>query len=544
MIIRVGVICVWALSASCGSTTKPVASLASTVPSATSTGMALLSDDTTGVTFEVSLGELSLRDVTLGGERYTEVRAAGLSHEAEVGHPALPVERRLLAIPEGKEPYVEWIERRDVEDVFLEHAVAFDHRLERHGGTALFAARDAAAYERRHGEPAVSLGEASYAGATRVVWVTLSPVLYDPINGLVRVARSLKTRIGFRDATAPLSAAPSRDGSLAAGIVANPGALAHERGRPRILVNVDVIIAEAAYREALQPLVAFKRERSREVREHYVDRPTAAAILELIKREHQAATVSHVLLVGSIDQIPSHRISGIWSDLAYQQLDAGNVPDASVARIPAQNATELAIYVEKAIVRASRPRDVEKFLLTAGSDTSLGCPANVDVLGRILTEYRPGAVQQKLYRARGATQQQILSAYSAGPNVAIYDGHGDHTGMIEVPFTLTHLAGLGNETLPIVLDIACLNANWPSGGATRRNFAESILLQQGGGAAGIVAAGGNSGGHEFFQRMVTHMVRGGTPDEIGRIVLAAKIESSYFDNYMFGYYGDPALSIF
>ena len=73
---------------------------------------------------------------------------------------------------------------------------------------------------------------------------------------------------------------------------------------------------------------------------------------------------------------------------------------------------------------------------------------------------------------------------------------------IITPFLIDHLPQLTNNNHPIILDIACLNANWPSSGASRRNFSESILLLPDHGAIGIVAAGGNSGGHSFFQRII------------------------------------------
>ena len=33
-------------------------------------------------------------------------------------------------------------------------------------------------------------------------------------------------------------------------------------------------------------------------------------------------------------------------------------------------------------------------------------------------------------------------------------------------------------------------------------------------------------------------------EEMGAVVYAAKVRASYFDNYMFNYYGDPATTVF
>ena len=226
-------------------------------------------------------------------------------------------------------------------------------------------------------------------------------------------------------------------------------------------------------------------------------------VKNIIRNAYASEAVTNTLLVGSIDQIPSYRRSGIWTDLDYTLLDGGSVPDLAMGRLPARTPEELQNMITKLIRRAEEPRNRESFLLTAGRDASLGCPANVDRIGRILEDNRSDVEITKLYRLNGATQEEIIAAYNDNPNIVVYDGHGNQDGMTEIPFLMAHLDRLTNDTYPIILDIACLNAHWPSNGAARRNFAESILAYPERGAAGIVAAGGNSGGHSFFRDMVT-----------------------------------------
>lgn len=498
---------------------------------------------------------LARREEVLNGERFERLTLDGYESNAAPGAPELPALHRLIALPSVQAPTVTVLERGPSFVFDLESLVAFKSRLEAHDGDAHLVVKDEASYHTPQGDAVVNLSAPSFMGRVPAAWLTFAPLRYDPSANALTQTTWVKVEIAFGAETAQEPATlAAQEARRAQSLVLNPEVVPPEAAsidQPPL----DLIIAHASYRDALAPLIAFKRSQARDVLAIYLDQATTDQVMQLIRDAFSRVTPpSHVLLVGSIDQIPAHRTRGIWTDLNYSLIDSGTIPDVSVARIPAQSSTELAAYVAKAIARATAPRDVESFLLTAGRDRRLGCPANMDRIGQIARQNRASLRVSKLYRANGATQARILAGYNANPNVVVYDGHGDEGGMVEIPLQISHLPRLTNETFPIVLDIAGFNAHWLPSGASRRNFAEKILLQPDHGAAGIVAAGGNSGGHAFFQRIVTHMVRGraaqldGAPDpvidEIGQIVLAAKIESSYDDNAMFTYLGDPALGVF
>lgn len=113
---------------------------------------------------------------------------------------------------------------------------------------------------------------------------------------------------------------------------------------------------------------------------------------------------------------------------------------------------------------------------------NLGAPA-VKVINKYKTE---------------VSAEKVITAYNQNPSLVVYDGHGNRQGMTEIPLLISSLERLHNAVYPILLDIACLNANWRSS-ASPRNFAESILLDSNRGLAGILASGGSGYGHAFFQ---------------------------------------------
>ncbi len=122
--------------------------------------------------------------------------------------------------------------------------------------------------------------------------------------------------------------------------------------------------------------------------------------------------------------------------------------------------------------------------------------------------------------------------------------------MIEIPLKISTLDQLGNTVFPILLDIACKNANWTSQGADPRNFAESLLLMPKAGVAGIMASGGSGNGHGFFRTIGTNMAEarkaGRTEpklNEIGYVIMVAKAKHGAQDRTFWNYYGDPAQSV-
>jgi hypothetical protein len=317
------------------------------------------------------------------------------------------------------------------------------------------------------------------------------------------------------------------------------------------VTKIDLVIADEALKEPLKRYVDFKKSHGRTVHEFYVKDKTTDDIKAIISAEYKSTTPPNdTMLVGSIDRIPSFRgdSDNNWTDWRYTMLDDGDLPDLSLGRVPAQSAAELSAWIDKAIARETGPRRIDDILLTAGQDTSLGCPQNVLRVGDNIHAAAETVNLIKKFRTEVETQD-VIDAYNASPNVIVYDGHGNRTSMYEIPLSIP-FEGLTNKMFPIILDIACKNANWPEDGATERNFAETILLKPGAGAAGIMASGGSGGGHSFFRTIGENMAEARKAlatdprlNEIGRVILLAKVKHGMEEKSYWNYYGDPASSV-
>jgi hypothetical protein len=518
----------------------------------------VLSQTDDDVVAVVSAGAPHLRDVTLAGAPYKELRLEGFaSSGTAAGSPEVPHVDVLVAVPRGATLRYEILERDADPASTLERDLAFTWRLPFHTAAPVYAERDAAAYARAYGEQPVAILDESWAGREKLATIRFFPAYYDAAARRLQITRHLKVHFWFDRGMSLTDGAlgdeppvagdgPSIYSSLALNAETatrvTPGSYA---------TKLDLLVVHESLKGAIARYVAFKQQRGRQVKEVYVSGKTAQQIKELIKAEYKSATPpTHTLLVGNITMIPSFRGDGdnSWTDYSYQALDNGNKPDVSLGRVPAHTEAELGAWIDKAIARETQPRNVNEILLTAGNDVGMGCPSNVAAVG---DKIKGGGSQVNLVRkfmSEGAGQSDVISAYNGNPNVVVYDGHGYQQGMSEIPLLIKDLPKLKNTVPSIILDIACLNANW-SGGADARNFAESILLMPGAGAAGIMASGGSGYGHDYFRTIGEIMASArssGTDaqmNEIGQVILAAKLRHEMQDRSYWNYYGDPASSV-
>lgn len=488
----------------------------------------VLSKSPTDLIVVVSADEPVLTDVTIDAQRYKQLRVAGFSSQSPTGHPEMPSVEFIVDVPRGMTLAYEILERDMDGGTVLESDLAFQHRLPIHGGAPVYASRDAGAYAVSHGTSPVVVGDVSWAATEKLASVRFFPVSYDAPRRALRTTRQLKVHFYFKPTLSLVDDEPPVGGSA----------------RSYNAAKRDLLIAHESHKTTLMRYVEWKKSRGRDVIEHYVAGKSAAEIKDIIRAAYKSASPpTTTMLVGHIEQIPSHRGSGdnTWTDFPYQTLDAGDKPDVALGRVPAHDATELDAFLDKAIARETSQRKVDDVLITAGRDMSLGCPANIKIVG---DKFKPARENLRIVRrfgSEGATGDQVLQAYNDAPNLVVYDGHGDQQGMQEIPLLIRDLSKLTNTQFSIILDIACLNANW-RGGASQRNFAEKILLQKGAGAAGIMASGGSGYGHEYFQTIASLMAQQPSA-EIGAVIMTAKQRHGSQDKSFWNYYGDPASTV-
>jgi len=501
----------------------------------------VLADSLRETVLEVKSGDLSQAEVMRGGKAYSEIRLNNFDHKAEEGAPEVPHLTVRLLVPNGGDFEIE-VPPAPAQSVTLLREISYAAEIPKHDGHHHPAERNAAAYSKTYGEDLVEVEEVGFAGKDKILAIKIWPVRYEAALKKLALTKQFKVRVTYQ----PGKIEPDGN-SIARYLVLNQ-AIVKKRIAAR---KYDLIVAHTNYQMDLFRLMEFKFSKGRQVKTIYVDGKTAEQVKALIKAEYQAAEPpTHTLLVGSMTQIPAFAGSGenYWTDYDYQVMDNDSVPDISVGRIPAGNSIELRNAVDKIIARELEPRQVENILITSGQDTSMGCPQNVTKVGENLKAAGSDIKITKRFRTEVSTEQ-VIAGYNDNPNLIVYDGHGDREGMMEVPLTLSTLTKLSNNVFPIILDIACLNANWSSS-ANWRNFTAGILFQERRGVAGIMASGGSGDGHAFFRTIGQimadarkNLASDTKMNEVGQVILAAKIKNGQQDRTYWNYYGDPATSV-
>jgi hypothetical protein len=505
-------------------------------------GVTVISQDTESMVIHFDLEGSEFKETLYENRKYLVLSAPGWEKTMEEGAPQLPVFNIPLYIPDNGSLKTEILEENYREATRLPHDLAFKFERDLHNGRSNPVKRSAAAYLNVYGKDLVKKSEEGFAGSEKLIFLELNPVFYNAVSREVRLLDRARVRIRWNSRS-------HKSAGLARYIAWNSAALPENIARDS---KTDLIIAHVSHEQTLKRYINFKKTVGRKIREYYVDKKSSANIKAIIEKEYAASPPpNNTFLVGNINQIPSWKGSGdnTWSDFKYSTLGTDEIPDLALGRVPAGTAEELLNWVDKSITRELEEKNLDEILLTAGRDTSMGCPANVTKVGEKIKQAGPDIKITKKYRTEVSTEE-VIQGYNSNPNIIIYDGHGDRTSMFEIPLSISGLSQLKNNVYPLIFDIACLNANWTNSGPSPRNFAESILLASKSGAAGIMASGGSGYGHEFFRTIGEIMAKSRQNlatdpkmNEVGNIILAAKIRHSKQDRTYWNYYGDPANSV-
>jgi len=511
--------------------------------------LTVVQENDSGVELELKTEQPEISTVFIQKKRYSRLNAVGLKNSLPPGYPEVPSLSELIWIPKGKSPVLTY-EASKIQRLALESDLSYLENRMDHCSPNKPIQRNAKAYRKVYGNIPVEMEEVGHVASDRLVRIRLWPFKYEAALRKLSFVPHLKVKLSFvEEKNSAQGVLSNHRNSVVQYLVANRKSIPLYKQSDS--GKVDLVISHTQYQNALGRYLDFKRAQGREVREVYLEGKSNLEIREILKSAYSLENPpSSTLLVGNIDQIPSWRGSGDnrWTDFPYTTLDGDNLPDISLGRLPVHSDSELNAFIDKAISREKDSKPREEVLLTAGRDQSLGCPANVTKVGQKLKLGAPETTVIQKYKTEVSTEE-VITAYNQNPSIVVYDGHGNRQGMTEIPLLISSLNKLNNSTYPLLLDIACLNANW-GGGASPRNFAESILLAEKRGVAGILASGGSGYGHDFFQtigELIGKSQQAASSDpkmnQIGQVILAAKVKHGSQDRTYWNYYGDPSSSI-
>ncbi len=420
--------------------------------------------------------------IMLDGEGYT----------TQIGHPQLPVIRRMIEIPFGANP--ELIVGRTIMREDDMSALQITHRImpaqppiEKIPG-ALQAARfemDRAAYSQAEymiGEVA-GLRDGGIIRGHRFVLLEIYPFDYNPAGGTLRIINSIEIEIRLNGADRALTrqmkqryADPYTE-ALTDRLFLNAGTLDDLDLPLPPLGFIVVTNNHYAGLPVVQNLVTWKEQKGYHVTVATTEviGSSTTQIKNYIQDAYDNWSIppTHVLLIGDVNVIPEWIGTGTGSphtDLNYGLLQGGDsFADVGVGRFSPSTDAELANMVNKTLeyeqVGWVVPDTWEKYAVFMASTDNYQVSEGTH--NYVIDNYLiPDGYQvDKLYTVTySATTAQVSASFNAGRSIGCYSGHGSTTSWADgPPFSQSNVRALTNEVYPFVFSFACLTGQFQLG---------------------------------------------------------------------------------
>jgi hypothetical protein len=236
--------------------------------------------------------------------------------------------------------------------------------------------------------------------------------------------------------------------------------------------------------------------------------PQAVRAFMQYAAEHRQPAPRYLLLVGDAtydprgyqssieaNRLPVFLVDTIYggqtaSDVLFSQLDQDDKPDLAVGRVPARQADQVAVWVDKTLAFESA--------LEANANPLPGVLAVADGQEAIfrsdaqafLNLFPTSAYKTELYAPpAGASDASphILDGFNQDNTIIAYFGHGSvNMWGKDRLFTTADVASLSNQAhLPVVLNMTCLNGLFTH--PQVESMAEALLWQPQAGAVAVLA---------------------------------------------------------
>lgn len=252
-----------------------------------------------------------------------------------------------------------------------------------------------------------------------------------------------------------------------------------EGGSESTALETMVIFTHDSYTETLRPFIEWKRLRGIEVKLYTLSqlggsKEKAKEFLQKLYNE-SAIKPSYLLIVGDKVTFPTFEertttglgIQMAITDYPFSLLSGDDaVPDLLYGRLLVSNSEELAIQISKIIGFERNPEQNDWY--TRG--TTIASNEGEEPSDKEYALQIQGSLKKFTFREMDsffqgdmtAKEVDILSAVNTGRSWLTYIGHGSGTswGSVNDKFDLQSIGKLSNSRHPILVDVACENANY------------------------------------------------------------------------------------
>ncbi len=528
-------------------------------------------------------------DILEGGTTFQSLSFSNQTTTTEVGKPALPVIRQLVAIPNDTDVRVEIL---SATERTLENYSVYpfqEPRRENETRAPFHIDDDFYGTNLPYPATAAEISEPAIWRDLRVITLQINPVRYNPATGQLTVAEDITVRLeygGNSDVNVKSRSvrkiAPDLDRSYRRSVI-NYDFLP-ERSSSELTATLDgaydyLVIAADAYLDNITPLVNWKTTQGLTTQVTPVSQigSDVASIKTYISNEYFTNGIRYVLFVGDESDIPCYAdyvdcmgMDTFYSDYYYTLLDGDDdFAELAIGRFSVGSVTELDRMVSKSVTYESNPPKgdwLEKALLIAHKEEA---PEKYQACKEAIrtAEWLPRKTYDVLYpdftTAYGAyisadgdeaTNADVIAALNSGQRAVNYRGHGIEDrwyewNVADEHFTTGEVAMLANgEMTPVIFAIACLTNDLSFSGVC---LGEAFTRAANGAVAYLGASSPSwTVANEDYDRNCWALVFNDGLNTIGDVTNQAAVDIITLhgdwgiDNArMFLWLGDPALNV-
>ena len=314
------------------------------------------------------------------------------------------------------------------------------------------------------GEPVLQITKEGTMRGITISRVQFSPLKYNPAKNRIKIYYNVRARLYSEKGVQQVQPEISDRGFEA--VLGLVNRQPHPPGLKKVVSSEPVtlvILSDARFKGALQPLIDWKTKKGFRVIEAYTDDPAVGSDRESIKNylgglyhdpPEDYLPPAFLMIVGDVEHIPLSQSSGQTTDLYYTTFDGPGdyLPDMFSGRIAVKDSAELSHVVDKILTYEkydlTDPGYLDRTILIAGYD---GTYAATHGNGQInyaadyyFNEDNGVETNLQLHPAASSNDSAILADVSEGAALVNYTGHGEYYGWLNPSFRLDDLESLTN----------------------------------------------------------------------------------------------------
>lgn len=508
-------------------------------------GIVLQENSFTGIMASSTFAGFDHFEVNTPQGLFTEVSVPDYTFTWEEGSPKLPVMRRLIEIPVGADPAVTVVsydvKEYSLSDLGIQHQImptqpgvakSFKGKFDFVINNAVYTA------DKFNPNVLARVEVIGFMRNTRIARLEISPVEYNPVQGIIRVYENVVVEVKFNGADYSAS-------SLLNDKTRSPyfggfnffNQLPKGNGQRENLTSYPVkmvIVSHPMFHDALQPFIEWKTKKGFTIVEAYTDDPsvgtTTTSIKNYLQNLYNAGTPedpapSFVLFVGDVAQIPAYSQGGHVTDLYYCEYTGDVLPEVYFGRFSATNVAQLQPQIDKTMMYEQYlfpdPSFLGESLMVSGVDGNYAAIHGNGQINYGTSTYFNAAHNIEshtyLYPASGSSAAAIRQNVSDGVGYGNYTAHGSSSGWSDPAFEISHIPALQNYgKYPLLVGNCCLTSTYNT-----NCFGEELLRAQDKGAIGYIGASNSTYWDEDYYFGVG----------VGAVVLNPTYESTTLGSY-------------